>query len=182
MGFDLSSDLMPFDAGRKTIHENRTVRIPERQSGYGVDLLIDGKGIIDDLVMSRTVIKRNILGSQAGKTHSDPYVKKIFFTLEKFGISVSGCGEENDLGGIDFFLVIKVSGCASQSVSRNFGLGPVCVEYAEFDVSLRFIFDRDEEQAIGSDSSVAVTDSSCENTDVRKVFSLSFIDNQEIVS
>jgi hypothetical protein len=51
MRFDLSSDLMPLDAGRKTVDKDCAVRISERDGCYVLYFLIDGKGIIDDFIV-----------------------------------------------------------------------------------------------------------------------------------
>ena len=40
MGFDLPSDLVPFDPGREAVNKNCTVRISDRDDRYGVEDLI----------------------------------------------------------------------------------------------------------------------------------------------
>jgi hypothetical protein len=76
-----------------------------------------------------------------GNAHLDPYMKKVLFSLDKFAFSMA-CGSEKDyLGRANFFLMVEIGRCASQSVARDFGFGPVGIEYSEFNAAFRFVFD-----------------------------------------
>ena len=113
MRFDFSPDLMPFDTIRKTIQKDCAMRIAKGKSCYGIDYFINRKGVIYDLFMGGTVIKRNILRAQAGDSHFDLKDENILFPLNKRAFSLTNSGLKKDLRRIYFLLVIKGGGRTS---------------------------------------------------------------------